>query len=175
MTTDDGLKGLTDAQFWDLYVTMRRRDDVGATYDKIANAARAWLSENTSAGEAVVCERCPCVDGGRWVNADDVDRLVREMDIAINGAVGAAKQASLCDIAAQVCANKPPAKVGEAVVTEAMVERGARALARELENVTNNLSTPITPESIWRDCGQGFMEDARTVLQAALAEVGDGS
>lgn len=32
----------------------------------------------------------------------DHDRLVRELDIALNGEHGAAKQASLCDIVAQV-------------------------------------------------------------------------
>ncbi len=58
----------------------------------------------------------------------------------------------------------------EWVVTDEMVERGAKALARQLEDITKNLSIPITPESIWRDCGQGFMEDARTVLDAATAK-----
>lgn len=34
--------------------------------------------------------------------ADDVDRLVRELDVLLNGEAGAAAQASLCDIVAQV-------------------------------------------------------------------------
>ena len=34
--------------------------------------------------------------------ARDIDRLVRELDVALNGVEGAAKQASLCDIIAQV-------------------------------------------------------------------------
>ncbi|MDT0140172.1 hypothetical protein [Acidovorax sp. PRC11] len=38
---------------------------------------------------------------GRWVNADDVDRLVREIDIALYGS-GAAEQAKLCDLAGLV-------------------------------------------------------------------------
>lgn len=33
---------------------------------------------------------------------DDVDRLVRELDVLLNGEEGAAKQASLCDIVGQV-------------------------------------------------------------------------
>lgn len=33
---------------------------------------------------------------------DDKNRLVRELDVALNGAEGAAKQASLCDIVGQV-------------------------------------------------------------------------
>lgn len=32
----------------------------------------------------------------------DTDRLVREIDVLLNGEAGAAKQASLCDIAAQL-------------------------------------------------------------------------
>lgn len=39
--------------------------------------------------------------GGRWVNADDIDRMVREMDVAMNGD-GAARQAKLCDLVDQV-------------------------------------------------------------------------
>jgi len=39
---------------------------------------------------------------GAWLRADDVNRLVREIDVALNGA-DAAPQASLCDIAGQVC------------------------------------------------------------------------
>lgn len=39
---------------------------------------------------------------GNWVSADDVNRLVRELDVALNGEAGAAVQASLCDVVAQV-------------------------------------------------------------------------
>uniref|UniRef100_A0A6M3MHP8 Uncharacterized protein n=1 Tax=viral metagenome TaxID=1070528 RepID=A0A6M3MHP8_9ZZZZ len=39
---------------------------------------------------------------GNWVAADDVQRLVRELDVALNGKEGAAVQASLCDVVAQV-------------------------------------------------------------------------
>ncbi|QZI68714.1 hypothetical protein K5F93_20235 [Pseudomonas protegens] len=38
----------------------------------------------------------------RWYAAEDVDRLVRELDVLINGEEGAAGQAKLCDIVAQV-------------------------------------------------------------------------
>lgn len=39
---------------------------------------------------------------GNWLSADDVNRLVRELDVALNGEAGAAAQASLCDVVAQV-------------------------------------------------------------------------
>lgn len=45
---------------------------------------------------------CTCPEHGSWIHADDVKRLVRELDVAINGEAGAAKQASMCDIVAQV-------------------------------------------------------------------------
>ena len=39
---------------------------------------------------------------GNWIAADDVDRLVRELDVALSGEADAAPQASLCDIVALV-------------------------------------------------------------------------
>lgn len=39
---------------------------------------------------------------GNWISAVDVQRLVRELDAALNGEEGAAPQASLCDIVSQV-------------------------------------------------------------------------
>ena len=45
---------------------------------------------------------CSCPVHGNWINADDSRRLVRELDVLLNGAGGSAKQASLCDIVSQV-------------------------------------------------------------------------
>jgi len=45
---------------------------------------------------------CACPEHGNWIAADDVNRLVRELDVLLNGEDGAAKQASLCDIVSQV-------------------------------------------------------------------------
>lgn len=39
---------------------------------------------------------------GRWINADDVDRLVHALDVAFNGEAGAAPQACLCDVVSQI-------------------------------------------------------------------------
>ena len=49
---------------------------------------------------------------------EDHRRLVRELDVLINGEAGAAKQASLCDIVAQIRAMKTPDPVDEALVDE---------------------------------------------------------
>lgn len=40
-------------------------------------------------------------DAGRWYAAEDIDRMVREIDVAMNGD-GAARQAKLCDIFKQI-------------------------------------------------------------------------
>lgn len=49
---------------------------------------------------------------GRWYAADDIDALVRELDVLINGEAGAAPQAKLCDIVAQLRRDRPaPAAV----------------------------------------------------------------
>jgi hypothetical protein len=45
---------------------------------------------------------CACPEHGNWIAAGDVNRLVRELDVLLNGEDGAAKQASLCDIVSQV-------------------------------------------------------------------------
>lgn len=39
---------------------------------------------------------------GSWIAADDVNRLVRDLDVAFNGEAGAAPQASLCDVVGQI-------------------------------------------------------------------------
>jgi hypothetical protein len=56
-----------------------------------------WLSRALQQAQAA---EPPCT--GSWVNADEVDALVRRLDVAINGEAGAAKQASLCDIVVQM-------------------------------------------------------------------------
>jgi hypothetical protein len=39
---------------------------------------------------------------GSWVAADDVYRMAREIDVALNGEAGAAKRPALCDVTAQI-------------------------------------------------------------------------
>lgn len=50
---------------------------------------------------------------GNWIAADDVQRLTRELDVLLNGEEGAAPQASLCDLVAQVRAAKQAAPQAE--------------------------------------------------------------
>jgi hypothetical protein len=44
---------------------------------------------------------CLCPEHGRWLHADSIYQMVRELDVAMNG-TGAARQASLCDIFGQL-------------------------------------------------------------------------
>lgn len=44
---------------------------------------------------------CMCPAHGRWLHADSIYQMVRELDVAMNGD-GAARQASLCDILGQL-------------------------------------------------------------------------
>lgn len=39
---------------------------------------------------------------GHWYSGDDIDRLVKELDVLLNGQAGAAPQARLADVVAQV-------------------------------------------------------------------------
>jgi hypothetical protein len=47
--------------------------------------------------------QCKCPQHGSWLSAENIDALVRELDRALNGD-GAAPQAALSDVVAQVCA-----------------------------------------------------------------------
>ena len=68
-------------------------------------AWKAWTEAPRTDGVGVA-SHTPQADSattsGNWVSADDVNRLVRELDVALNGKAGAAAQASLCDVVAQV-------------------------------------------------------------------------
>lgn len=53
---------------------------------------------------------------GNWISADDVDRLTRIVDVALNGEDGAARAPKLCDIASQ-CANEARLRGGPILQT----------------------------------------------------------
>lgn len=68
----------------------------------------------------------------------DHRRLVRELDVALNGEAGAAKQASLCDIVAQVKANPPTDRVVD-------IEMGATEI-RSVAGWNGDTKQYYTPE-----------------------------
>ena len=106
---------------------------------------------------------CSCPEHGNWVNSDDVKRLVRRLDVAINGENGAAPQASLCDIVAQVekafrDAATPPAQAAEAV------ERVARAIACASSGRKQNRA-----EAVWKNIASWEKLRYRDHARAAIA------
>jgi|HubBroStandDraft_4_1064222.scaffolds.fasta_scaffold00042_31 hypothetical protein len=80
-------------------------------------------------------------DGEKWIAAEDVDRLCREMDVALNGEDGAAPQASLCDIAAQVIAQARKATVAADSDAHQMAARLRESDWRDVDE------TPILKEA----------------------------
>lgn len=66
----------------------------------------------------------PAEPQGRWYAADDIDLLVRELDVMINGEEGAAPQAQLADIVAQLRKGAPaPTVAPEAVRFPTMLRK----------------------------------------------------
>ncbi len=92
-----------------------------AAIEKDLREAANWIEQHATPSSATPCndnflltvkdirvpDECVCPQHGRWKNADDINRLVRELDVAWNGEAGAAKQASLCDIVSQICSELP--------------------------------------------------------------------
>jgi hypothetical protein len=67
-----------------------------------------WMKYEDQAKEMIAMVRAslaaaqaPAPAQGSWVSAEDVQRLARDLDIAINGEAGAATAPQLCDVVAQ--------------------------------------------------------------------------
>ncbi|WP_343734595.1 hypothetical protein [Acidovorax sp.] len=95
--------------------------------DFTADDMRAYVDADRAARAPADSVTAPA--GGNWIDATDVNRLVRELDVALNGEAGAASQASLCDVVAQVrheAAKRgqplfptPPAQAADSVLEDA--------------------------------------------------------
>jgi hypothetical protein len=114
--------------------------------DLIAKEYAAHAPKQYSAGE------CICPQHGRWLAAEDIYRMVRELDVAMHGINGAAKQAMLCDIYPELLSHIKEPSVPRAVIDEAIatlkaysagrvpsefeegIEQGKYAAAIEIEN-----------------------------------------
>jgi len=118
---DDGWYGFMDARHEQ--ATMRSREwPIRELFT--AEQMRAYAAQ-------AVAAQAPT---GNWINADDVSRLARDLDVALHGEDGAASQASLCDVvglvkeAAQqlgrpiLAAQAAPAAVAVPEITDAMVD-----------------------------------------------------
>lgn len=116
------------------------------------------------------CQACSAPTSGNWVSADDVNRLVRELDVALNGKAGAAVQASLCDVVAQVRlesekrgqpllapqADSAPSAAAEAVVYE-QKENEIQVWFRPARMHGHPERTPIKA-TITKDRGNGIVD-----------------
>jgi hypothetical protein len=81
-------------------LAMQAIQDGGILHEAVHDCLRALPVSAALSGPAP--DECACPEHGNWIAAGDVNRLVRELDVLLNGEDGAAKQASLCDIVSQV-------------------------------------------------------------------------
>lgn len=98
------------------------------------------------------------VESERWYAAGDVDGLVRELDVLINGEEGAADQAQLCDVVAQLRArqNKANPYMGTGAVESIVTDE-------ELASAWGNANFGgMTPRSVVRlgvlKCASGYYQ-----------------
>ena len=71
-------------------------DDVVLVWKHQLTDARQCISALAPRAEAVEPQT------GNWIAADDVYRMARDIDVALNGEAGAAKQPALCDVTSQI-------------------------------------------------------------------------
>lgn len=91
--------------------------DVLIQQAKAAHAAGHALG--LPGGTDITVELLPAING-LLAAKQDADRLVRQLDVLLNGEAGAAKQASLCDLVAQVSKGGVVAKTRFYGLLEAM-------------------------------------------------------
>lgn len=130
------------------------RDVESGAVTEIVMAHNATLASTTA--QAAPAE-------GDWIDADDVDTLARQLDAALNGEAGAAKQASLCDVVAQV--EQASRKLGRPLL--AAPAAGA-VVGPDLQPLHNLLYLAQRQNSL------GAMRCAITEARLELAKVRDG-
>lgn len=108
--------------------------------DDLTLAEAIGLSDHLNAERGV----CRCPDHGRWLAADDIYRMVRELDVAMNGD-GAAKQATFSDIFPQLLERIAMVTVrpsGVSDVPDATRAMTARIVAERVRQQTEEGRTP---------------------------------
>lgn len=99
---------------------------------------------------------------GEWIAADDVRRLVRELDIALNGE-GAARQASLCDIVAQVAgyaSKHGPLFPAQAVGARVGVPRAMAKTDHVADEIAKFCDARSGYRAGWNDCRDAMLAAA---------------
>ena len=156
---------------FDVYADLQR-------LDRIASAIGASPDIATSYEEAA-CEFVGKLRGavtqgadpiGRWIAADDVNRLVREIDVALNGG-DAAPQAKLCDIAAQV--GKAAREFGP-ILQVLGLRTNKRKTALFVDDTLRERLIDVAWNEYVRDgAGAGFVSaaDMRRIINAVVATI----
>lgn len=130
-------------------------------------------------------EVCPeCSGEQRWYVAGDIDRLVRELDVLLNGD-GAAPQAKLCDLVAQVAASKKHPGEQVAWVADVVMHNGEKIIDGNMAfmasaEIGTKLYTHADPGKVERlrdaldecDGDRWKLRTERDTLRAQLAERG---
>lgn len=109
---------------------------------------------------------CTCPEHGKWYGADSIDKMVRELDVAMNGD-GAAKQAMLCDIVGQIMDRLAALARAEALLAE------AREKGQFLVDRLNELEWPDDASAVWREYA-GHVEPALERFATLLAKLEQG-
>lgn len=95
---------------------------------------------------------CKCPQHGTWYGAASIDKMVRDIDVAINGEEGAAKQAMLCDVFGQIIEVAATARRGVEMqerltdCAETLDNAGLSATADELRDYLAALAPSEQPK-----------------------------
>lgn len=100
--SDDAMKALADRLEEHVLLMANTGTDLSMKNWNTVSNDILLAARTLRAALAPQADECRCPEHGSWVSKDDQDRLVRELDVLLNGEDGAAKQASLCDIVSQV-------------------------------------------------------------------------
>lgn len=79
---------------------------------------------------------------GNWINADDVSRLARDLDVALHGEDGAASQAALCDVVGLV--KEAARKLGRPVLA-AQAAPAAVAVPDDVASALDRMDALLQP------------------------------
>lgn len=122
-----------------------------------ARAVLAHLAaQSVGVEEEAVQEECHCPEHGTRYRADGIDKMVRDIDVAINGEAGAAKQAMLCDVVGQIIENATALRQARAEIA------GLRAVTARLADAADRVGVAHFDTD--------DMSDEVTAMQSATLE-----
>lgn len=144
---------------------------------------RQFAHQLLSAAQARPAQAQSVPTTGHWICADDVNRLVRGIDVALNGADGAAKQAMLCDIAG-LLENECRKRGGLALLELLDEDKGAEKLGKVAQAIRDfhyaldtrqngTVAASKALDAVQTALGMNWVQDAEAARRAR--EEHDGS